>query len=135
MALLLALTLVLQGAAIEVTTISRSSMSLVDSPRQAVVRTPDEWSALWKEHSGARPAAKVDFDKVTVVAVFLGTRPTAGYAVGITGTRQDGPALVVQWMETKPPADRMIAQVITSPVHMASIAKFPGEIRFEKVDK
>jgi hypothetical protein len=135
MAFLLALTLVLQGAVIEVTTISRSSMSLVDSTRQAVVRTPDEWTALWKDHSGARPAPTVDFAKVTVVAVFLGQKPTAGYAVVITGTRKDGTALVVQWMETKPPADRMVAQVITSPVHIASIPKFAGEIRFEKVDK
>jgi hypothetical protein len=135
MAILIALMVVLQSAPVEVTTISRSSMSLVDSTRQAVVRTPDEWAAVWKEHSGARPAPNVDFGKVTVVAVFLGNRPTAGYAVAITGTRRDGPALVVQWMETKPPADQMLAQVITSPAHIASIAKFPGEIRFEKVAK
>lgn len=135
MAFLLALTLVLQAVPVEVTTISRSSMSLVDSTRQAAVRTPEEWTALWKEHSGARPAPPVDFAKVTVVAVFLGQRPTAGYGVEITGARKDGSALVVQWTETKPPADRMIAQVISSPVHIASIAKFAGEIRFEKVDK
>jgi PrcB C-terminal len=135
MAFLLALTLVLQPVPVELTTISRSSMSLVESSRHAVVRTPDDWTALWKEHSGARPAPEVDFAKVTVVAVFLGKRPTAGYAVGITGTRQDGQALVVQWMETRPPADRMIAQVITSPVHIASMPKFAGEIRFEKVEK
>jgi hypothetical protein len=135
MAILLALTLVFQGAAIEVTTISRSSMSLVDATRHAVARSPAEWAALWKEHSGARPAPDVDFAKVAVVAVFLGQRPTAGYAVAITGARQEGSTLIVQWLETKPPTDRMLAQIITSPVHIASIPAFAGEIRFEKVDR
>jgi hypothetical protein len=135
MPVLLALALVLQSAAMEVTTISRSSMSLVDTARQVAVRTPAEWTALWKDHSGARPAPEVDFAKTTVVAVFLGQRPTAGYAVAITGTRMDGSTLVVQWMETKPPADRMLAQLITSPAHIASIPAFPGAIRFERVDK
>ena len=71
----------------------------------------------------------------TVVAVFLGTRTTGGYAVDIVNTREAGGALVVQWQERRPARDVITAQVITTPAVIASIPKFAGEIRFEKVDK
>ncbi len=135
MAIVLALTLILQSATLPVTTLAHSTGSLIDTPRQAVARTAAEWAALWKEHAGSAPAPKVDFGQSTVVAVFLGERMSGGYAVEITGTRRDGAALVVQWAERKPAADRMTAQVITSPAHVASIPAFAGEIRFEKVEK
>jgi hypothetical protein len=135
MAFILALTLVLQGASLPITTLARSTGSFINSPRQAVARTPAEWTALWKAHAGPAPAPKVDLGKSTVVAVFLGERMSAGYGVEITGTRRDGAALVVSWAERKPAPDQMTAQVITSPAHIASIPAFAGEIRFEKVEK
>jgi hypothetical protein len=135
MALLLALVMAVQSTPLKVTTIARATMSRIDSARQEVARTPAEWAALWKEHAGSTPAPKVDLSKVTVVAVFLGQRMTAGYAVEISDTRMDGSTLVVRWSERKPAADQMTAQVLTSPAHIASIPAFAGEIRFEKVDK
>jgi PrcB C-terminal len=127
----LALMLAMQGPSIQ--TIVTDAMSHVDSPRQAVARTPAEWTQLWREHAGETAAPKVDFASRTVVAVFLGTRNTAGYAVEMTGLRQDNGVLVVEWRERRPERDQISAQVITSPAHIASIAKFAGEIRFEKV--
>ena len=116
-------------------TIARDSMSGVDLPRQAVVRNDNEWSALWQQHGGAKPLPKVDFTKRTVVAVFLGSRPSAGYGVEVIRTRQQGKTLVVEWRELPPAADSLLAQVITSPAHLVSIPKFDGEIAFEKAAK
>ncbi len=114
-------------------TVARDTMSGIDSPRQAVARNDKEFAALWQAHAGpATPAPKVDFAKRTVVAVFLGSRPTAGFGVEVTGTRQDGKALVVTWRESAPDRDSVSAQVLTAPAHLASIPKFDGEIRFEK---
>jgi hypothetical protein len=110
-------------------------MSQVDSPKQVVARTPAEWTALWREHAGAKAVPQVDFGSRTVVAVFLGTRSSAGYFVEITGTRNDKGALVVEWRERRPERDQVSAQVITSPAHIATIPKFAGEIRFEKVER
>lgn len=116
-----------------ITVIAKEMMSQVESPRQAVARTAAEWEKLWREHSGDPKPPAVDFATRTVVAVFLGSRPSAGYSVEITGTRRDKGALVVQWQERRPPADAILAQVLTSPATFASIPKFAGEIRFEKV--
>jgi hypothetical protein len=130
--MLLILTLALQANI--VTTIVRSDSSLLEEPRQAVARTETEWAQLWRQHAGAAPLPPVDFTSRTVVAVFLGTRPTAGFGVEITGTRQDGATLVVQWRERRPGPDRMTAQVLTTPAHLASIPAASGEIRFEKIE-
>jgi hypothetical protein len=123
----------LQAGAGGVETIARDAMSHVEAPGEAVARTPADWAALWRRHAGDAPAPPVDFAKRTVVAVFLGTRSTAGYVVEITGTRQQGGTLIVAWREGRPDPGQITAQIITSPAHIVSLPKFAGEIRFEKI--
>ena len=115
--------------------IATDMMSNVDQPRQVVARTPAEWAALWRQHAGDKPAPKVDLGSSTVVAVFLGSRMSAGYAVEIAGTRRESNALIVQWAERSPDRGDITAQVITSPAQIVAVPKFAGEIRFEKIDK
>ena len=119
----------------DIETIARDTMSGVDLPRQAVARSDNEWSALWQQHAGAKPLPKVDFTRRAVVAVFLGSRPSAGYSVEVSGTRREGKTLIVEWREVRPSADSLLAQVITSPAHFASIPRFDGDIKFEKAGK
>ena len=116
-------------------TIARDNMSGVDLPRQAVARTESEWSALWQQHAGAKPLPKVDFTKRTVIAVFLGSRPSAGFSAEVAATRQEGNTLIVEWREVRPGGDSMVAQVITSPALLVSIPRFDGDIKFAKAGK
>ena len=117
-------------------TIVRDNMSNVDDAKQAVARTPAEWEALWRLHAGDQaPPPKIDFTKRTVVAVFLGSRPSAGYAVEVSGTKPAGKTLTVEWSEHTPKPGHVSAQVITSPSHLVSIPKFAGEITFRKVER
>ena len=131
---LLAVALAAQAGAVPVQTIAKDVMSQVEMPKQAVAHDAAEWAALWRQHAPRQPVPAVDFKTRTVVAVFLGTRSTAGYAVEITGTRQEKGALIVQWSERRPGRGDITAQVITSPAAIASIPRFTGEIKFEKVD-
>lgn len=124
------LTFAVQAASPAIQTIVSDSMSQVEDSKQAVARTPAEFEALWRLHAGAAQVPKVDFASRTVVAVFLGTRNSAGYGVEITGTRPEKGTLVVEWRERRPKPGDMTAQVITSPAHIATIPKFAGEIRF-----
>ena len=133
--MLLELVFMLAMQSTPIQTIATDAMSQIESPKQAVARTPAEWTALWRQHAGDTALPKVDFASRTVVAVFLGTRMSAGYVVEITGTRHDKGALVVEWRERRPEPDQVSAQVITSPAHIATIPKFAGEIRFEKVER
>ena len=54
------------------------------------VRDRDAWASLWRAHAPRRPAPAVDFSREMVVGVFMGTRPTAGFAVEIVGYRDSG---------------------------------------------
>ena len=115
--------------------VARDMMSQIDEPKQVVARTAAEWAALWRQHAGESAAPKVDLGTRTVVAVFLGSRPSSGYAVDITGTSDAGGVLTVKWSERKPAPGDISAQVLTSPMVIATIPKFAGEIRFEKVTR
>jgi len=127
----------LQGAQVDklgARTITQDDMSQVDSPRQAVARTPAEWQKLWRAHAGDRPAPAVDFSKEMVAAVFLGTRPSAGFSAQFVHAGRKDNVLTLQWTERRPDRDMVTAQVLTSPVIFAAIPKFAGEVKFEKVE-
>ena len=114
------------------TTIAADMMSGVDAPRQVVAKTAAEFEKLWREHAPGRPAPSVDFAKSMVVAVFLGSRPSAGFGVEITDVRRDGDALVVSWAERRPGRDQMSAQVMTAPAQLVTVPRFDGQVRFQK---
>lgn len=135
MLLALVLAMTLQPEPSKLVTLSREMMSRIDSSRQAVARTEAEWALLWKQHAGDSALPAVDFGTRSVVAVFLGSRPSAGYSVEITGARQHGGALIVAWRERRPDPGDVTAQVMTSPAHIVSIPRFAGEIRFEQAAK
>jgi len=118
----------------ELRTLARDFMSGIETSREAVVRTSEEWAALWRQHAGGTPAPAVDFATSTVVGIFLGTRPSAGFQAEITGVRKDGDGWVVEWRERRPARGDVSAQVLTSPAHIVALPKMAGSIRFEKSD-
>ena len=123
-----------QVAAAELVTVAQGAMSNIEEPRQVVVRTTGEWQALWKEHDAQRAAPVVDFTKSIVVAVFLGTRPTAGFAVEITAVRTEASRAVLEYRERRPPRDALTAQILTSPFHVVRFARTEGSVEFRRVD-
>jgi hypothetical protein len=134
-AIVLSLMTLLQGPT-SMRSLDRGLHSAIGAPRLATARTAAEWETLWRLHGGERTRPAVDFSKELVVAVFLGSRPTAGFAVEIIGLREDGPALVVQYRETRPPAGAILAQVLTMPYHIAAVPVRGDltDVKFEKVN-
>lgn len=126
------LTLLALAADPGLATVARGPMSGVARSQQIVARTEAEWAALWKSHAGAQPAPTVDLSTDMVLAVFLGTRPTAGFSVEIVGTRRDADALVIEYVEQRPGRDAIAAQVLTSPFHIVTLPRYAGPVRFEK---
>ncbi len=77
-------------------TIEKGMDSPIDRAPQLTARSAEEWTTLWREHAGERGRPSVDFAREMVVGVFLGSRPTAGFAIEVVGAREEGGALVVQ---------------------------------------
>jgi hypothetical protein len=119
---------------LEMKTIEKGTDSAVDTGGQLIARTPAEWKKLWQSHAWDRELPKVDFARDMVVGVFMGSRPTAGFAVEIVGTHRENGTLIVEYRETRPGNDAMTAQILTAPYHLAAIPKFAGPVKFVKVE-
>jgi hypothetical protein len=133
--LFLVLAALLQSTPSPVRTVGKGPMSAIDMPRQVTVRSTADWAALWKSNGAREPVPMVDFTREMVVGVFLGSRPTPGYGVDIIRTIGNSGALVVEYVETAPSRDAILAQMLTAPYHLAAIPKHDGTITFKKVDK
>ena len=79
--------LAVAGSDVPIETVAAGEQSGVGDPRQVVARAQEEWGRLWQEHAPRLPIPKVDFGVRMVVGVFLGTRPTSGFAVRVTRAR------------------------------------------------
>jgi hypothetical protein len=101
-----------------------------ESRREAVVRTAAEWTPLWKQIGSGRPRPAVDLARSTILAIFLGSRPSAGYTVTIDSIERQGAELVVTYRERGPAAGDMVAQMLTAPYLLVTIEKFDGRVRF-----
>ena len=119
-------------ATVAFTTVARGTDSQITEPREAIVRSADEWRALWSTHSAER-APTVDFSRFMVVGVFLGTRPTSGYAAEFVRVRSEGPVTTIEYREQRPAADSFNLQVLTSPFHVIRIPRVE-QIEFRKLD-
>ena len=118
--------------AVPIRSLDKGASSQVDVARQAAVQSAAEWNTLWSQHAGDRAKPPVDFTKEMVLAVFLGTRPTAGFSVEIVGAREEGATLIVSYRETRPQAGSVAAQVLTSPYHLVAVPKH-GDVKWERV--
>jgi hypothetical protein len=126
-------TAMLQAVTPPARSIDRGAQSEVGAARQVTVRDREGWTSLWRAHASSRPLPSIDFSREMVVGVFLGSRPTAGFAVEIVGYREAGNDVVVQYRETTPARDAITAQVIVSPYHLVVIPRRTGNVTFEKV--
>ena len=114
-------------------TLDKGGQTYVDEVRRVTVRTAAEWNTLWRQHSPDRAQPPVDFGREMVLAVFMGSRPTAGFNVEIVGAQVEEGVLVVRVRETRPQRDQILAQVITSPYHLVAVPHHGGDVRFENL--
>jgi uncharacterized membrane protein len=106
------------------------SSEIVDAARH-VIRDGPAWQALWSAHAGsAAPCPHVDFASRMVVAAFAGERPTPGYAIEIAGARRERSSLTVIVNEVAPPRGALAAQIIVTPFHIVTLARYDGDVRF-----
>ena len=117
-------------------TIDKGDQSNIDDAKQVVVRDAAAWRALWQQHAPDRLLPPVDFSKESVVAMFMGSRNTAGFSVAILSVTEGGGALIVKYRETRPQAGGVTAQIITFPYDIVAIPKATATtVKFEKADQ
>src|SRR5690606_14029322 len=84
------------------------------------IRSQQELNNVYSElNLGTAP--KVDFTQRNVVALFMGTKSSGGYSIGIKNVVLNGNTAVVEVMSGKP--EGMASSVMTAPYCIASIAR------------
>lgn len=115
-------------------TVEKGDQSNVDDAKQVLVRTDAELRQLWQQHAPDRAAPRVDFSKEMLVAVFMGSRPNAGFSTAIVSATAAAGVLLVRYSETKPAPGAVAAQILTFPYHIVAIPKADvRDVRFDKI--
>ncbi|HEY0838150.1 MAG TPA: protease complex subunit PrcB family protein [Azospirillum sp.] len=91
-------------------------------------RTPQEWRDLWARIGQPAPSALPD-DRMAV-AVFLGPKDTAGYAVLLRSAAERDGAPVVTYREQVPGPTQAVALVRTSPYAVRLVPRSAGDVKF-----
>ena len=108
----------------------------MSAPEVAMARGDGELGRIWAEdltgsHRDMTGLPAVNWEKEFVIAVFLGTAPSAGYTVHVHKVVCRGSCIEVTVEERKPPADDLSAQVLTSPYTVIACGR--AGIPLEKV--
>jgi hypothetical protein len=91
-------------------------------PSTRVVRTVEDWRALWQQVGRDSPRS-LEVGREMGLVVFLGERTTGGHSVAFTGVRiQDG-RFVAEYRGTAPAPDALTTQALTYPWAFAVVPR------------
>ncbi|HYD69715.1 protease complex subunit PrcB family protein [Azospirillum sp.] len=91
-------------------------------------RTPQEWQELWARVGQPAPSS-LPGDRMAV-AVFMGPKDTAGYAVLIQSAAERDGATVVSYREQVPGPAQAVALVRTSPYAVRLVPRGAGDVKY-----
>jgi hypothetical protein len=130
------------GVRIPFSVVETGQFSGLRSERLEVIRIASEFAELWQTHaSGFSPAPiqpEVDFDREMVIAVFLGERPTGGFAITVTEATERADSLLVTVRITLPGTNCAVPQAFSQPHQLVTVPQSEQLVAFftevERVD-
>ena len=109
-----------------------------DEPLREVVRSDEEWRALWARLATGRiprpEAPPIDFSEQVVVVAAMGSRPTGGYAIRIDRASYAGDTLWIEVTSVSPGAGCVTTQALSAPVAAGAVER-RGEISARFLDR
>jgi|GEM_PF-1558617 len=97
-----------------------------------VIRDTESWKNLWVRMQEGEPP-QVDFSKHIAVAVFMGMKPTGGYAVKITKVEKSKSKWTVYVEERHPSKGGMVIEAFTTPYHIKLIDRTDLPVEFKTI--
>jgi len=111
------------------------SYSAIGDKRQVVIKNNDDYQKLMSEvyaNLDQMPRIpEVDFSRNYVVAVFMGTKNTGGYAINFDKIIKRTNDLTVSVYETSPGAKCVVTDAITQPYEIVKIPKIDKTVKFK----
>jgi hypothetical protein len=108
------------GTPVLFTELARGDHSDVSRRANFLITSSSELSQLWKMIDSQSEKPTIDFTKNTVVALFMGTKPTGGYSIEVTRV-SDGEKRTVSALLKTPGGSCIVDQVVTNPYQIVSV--------------
>ena len=128
------------GTRIPFVSVDKGSRSGVRERKFVVIKTSQEWEALWRAHrsgtSPGKPVPAFNDQSEMILAVFAGEKKTGGYGIEILRIEEDGAARSLNAFvrETSPPPSAIVIQALTQPYHIVKLRKVDLPIVFKSGD-
>lgn len=98
-----------------------------EQAQYALISNAEQLLSFWNQAYGSQltipSLPDVDFRRETIVAAFVGTKPSGGYGLTVERVTLEGNDVYLDLTETSPPADAMTTQALTSPWIMLRILR------------
>ncbi|MBI3712487.1 MAG: hypothetical protein HY253_05920 [Burkholderiales bacterium] len=106
--------------------------SRIQQQRQLVIRDQQTWGSLWNEHTPMNAPA-IDFSKQMVVALFLGQRANACFAIDDVAIWRSNGVTRVSHHDSSPAPGTICAMAISSPYMFLTIPRNDDQFEFNSV--
>ncbi|MDK3161132.1 protease complex subunit PrcB family protein [Kamptonema cortianum] len=122
--------------AVRYSTVAMGVNSAIAQHERMVISNQAAWEAYYAKMAGdkvigQRPVPRLcDFNRQDLVIIHTGRRATAGYSVYVSMIRLEYNKPWVEYVETRPPANAIVAQMITSPYVIVAVDRPVGEYNF-----
>ncbi|OYQ33117.1 hypothetical protein CHU92_13320 [Flavobacterium cyanobacteriorum] len=104
------------------TILKQESYGGMETPQNIIITSQSALDSMYQKLN-AGEAQKTDFNKHTVVILFMGQKSTGGFSIGIESVRQNGDTAEVVIKETRPRG--AVTMALTQPYCIALIPKTP----------
>src|SRR4030095_5078565 len=115
--------------------LAHGTYSSIEGKRQVVIRNEKEYQKLWdevyKDLDQVPRIPDVDMNKYTVIAVFMGSKPSGGYDIKINKVSTNGDKILVQVNEISPGKNCMVTDALTRPYDFVRIPKTDKAAEFK----
>ena len=112
-----------------ITRLATGQHSLQTEQRFEVITGQSQFRHLWSRFDSGSPPA-LDFTQETAIAVFMGERPTGGYAIRVESVAQGNGELLVKVVLQAPGPECITTQAFTQPYEMVSVPVGPTRASF-----
>jgi hypothetical protein len=106
----------------KISILSEGSMSEVDSYQTLIIDDQESYQEFISNNKLVIPNP-VDLRERTVVAIFMGYRPTSGYSIEIADITEEDQKMLIKVNLKQPGKNCINLQVITNPYQIVSIKK------------
>lgn len=101
-----------------------------------VIHNPIEWAIVWakiyENRSPKPPLPSINFSKEQVIVAALGSQPSSGYSISITGATRTVGSITVRVERRSPGSGCGGLTVITHPVDVVKMPRTVGPVVFEE---